>query len=64
MCEEKMQEYYRDSKEEAYAEAKMYEDEEFCAEKVGLQDIIDDLSDLVKKYESYGHIFDCRDWMK
>ena len=60
---EKLEEMRQDAKEEARMEFNMYDDEEYCAEMLGIQEAVDDLQDLVKRYESYGHIFNYTDWI-
>ena len=65
--EEEIQEWKeemkQDAKQEARMEFNMYDDEDYCAEMLGIREAIDDLRELAKKYESYGHTFDCKDWM-
>jgi len=60
---EKQEEMKQDAREDEWYERQMYTDQEFCAEKLDIVDIVEELKRAIFKYEEYGHSFECSDWI-
>ena len=49
------QDLLNESREEEYSEKMMYEDEEYCMQKCGLNEAIEELERAVRAVNEYGH---------
>ena len=59
--EEMRQDMLRDACEDEHYEKKMYSDEQYALDQLGLADVIESIEDLAKQMTEYGHEVSVKD---